>query len=244
MNVSLTAQDNSLAGPAGTNVYYQVDKKIFPCKWRNNRIRPEYTPIDAKDIPGTQAILNTALDKYPENVLRKNLKRIYVLKTMFCFGLEYGGTYYKRNVYVTNNGLENGYTRQYIEGTFHHEFSSVLLKRQKKHFEKEAWLSANPPDFTYGSGGVAALRTEKTSLRLDSTLFVDGFLNEYSLASIEEDFNCYAEFIFLGDAAFWNAWEGNEAIRRKTEILISFYQRIDKVFTLEYFRSLQKSQNS
>lgn len=239
MYLSLTAQNNTLAGPAGTEVCYQADQKIFPCKWRNNRTRPEFTSLDAEDIPGTHAILNTALDKYPENVLRKNLKRIYVLKTMFFFGLEYGGTYYKRNVYITNNGIENGYTGQYIEGTFHHEFSSVLLKRHKKYFEKGDWLAANPPDLTYGKGGVAALSTEKTSLRLDSALFADGFLNEYSLASVEEDFNCYAEFIFLGNAGFWNAWEGNEAIRKKTEIMISFYQRIDPVFTMEYFRSLQ-----
>ena len=239
MNLSLTAQNNTLAGPAGTEVCYQIDKKIFPCKWRNNRTRPEFTSIDAEVIPGTQAILNKALDKYPENVLRKNLKRIYVLKTMFFFGLEYGGTYYKRNAYVTNNGIANGYSGPYIEGTFHHEFSSILLKRHKKDFEKKAWLAANPLDFSYGKGGVAALSTEKTSLRLDSALFADGFLNEYSLASVEEDFNCYAEFIFLGNAGFWDAWEGNDAIRRKTEILISFYQCIDPIFILEYFRSLQ-----
>ena len=238
LNLPLMAQDNTLAGPAGTSIYYQVDKKIFPCKWRNNRTRPEFSSIDAKDIPGMQAILNTALDKYPENVLRKNLKRIYVLKTMFFFGLEFGGTYYKRKVYITNNGIENGYTDEYIEGTFHHEFSSVLLKRHKRYIDKKAWSIANPPGFEYGDGGLEALRTEKTSIKLDSTLFANGFLNEYSLASFEEDFNCYAEFIFLSDAGFWEAWGNNEAIQKKTAILIRFYQRFDPIYTLEYFRSL------
>lgn len=152
------------------------------------------------------------------------------------FGLEYGGTYHKRSLYITDNGIEKGYTDAYIEGTIHHEFSSIILKRYSKLFDEDAWIAANPVGFTYGDGGVEALKTEFTSLKLDSSLYIKGFLNEYSLASIEEDFNCYAEFLFISDKEFWLAWRQSEAVRVKTEILIKLYQQIDPVFTLEYFR--------
>ncbi len=236
--MGLYAQDLRQAGPAGTKIIFQTDKKIIPCKWRNKKTQPEYSFIHADDIPHTLEILNTSLGKYPEVVLKKNLKRIYVLKKLYFFGLEYGGTYYRREIFLTNNGIKNGYTDQYIEGTFHHEFSSVLIKRYGRFLDTEGWLKANPDDFSYGKGGVEALRNNTTGLKLDTALFNKGFLNEYSLSSFEEDLNCYAEYLFRNNPGFWQAWEVSEAIRRKTAILISFYHRIDPVFTEEYFKGL------
>ena len=99
-------------------------------------------------------------------------------------------------------------------------------------------MHANPEGFSYGDGGIAALRTNETSLHLDPGLFEKGFLNQYSLASFEEDWNCFAEYIFMNDPGFWEAWEENEAIREKTAILIGFYNALNPVFTLEYFKGL------
>ncbi len=234
----LMAQSRHHAGPSETRIVYKADTKIFPRKWRNEKIKPEISLIAQGEITRMQEVMETALAKYPLRLLRKNLKTIYILKTMFFFGMEYGGTYYKRKVYITNNGIEHGYTNQYIEGTFHHEFSSVLLVRHTKVFNSGGWLDANPSGFSYKDGGVAALKAQETNLKLDTTLFEKGFLNEYSLASLEEDLNCYAEYIFLGDSGFWMAWEESKAIRRKTGILIDFYHSIDPIFTLEYFKRL------
>jgi hypothetical protein len=155
---------------------------------------------------------------------------------MSFFGLEYGGTYHKKKVYITNDGVEKGYSNEYIEGTFHHEFSSILLIRNRKYFDMKAWHAANPADFEYGDGGLAALQTANASLQLDTTLFDKGFLNLYSMASEEEDFNCYAEYLFLSDDGFWAAWEHHKSIRRKTEVIISFLEQLDPQYTLEYFK--------
>lgn len=232
------SQDAFPAGPDGTKVIYHPERRMFPCKWRKKRINPEIIPLDTGEIPRMQAILDQSLGKYPEKLLEKNLKTIYVVKSMFFFGLEYGGTYYKRNVYLSNNGIENGYSDAYLEGSFHHEFSSVLLTRHQRSFDKDSWQASNPAGFVYGNGGREALSINATGLDLDSSYYRDGFLNEYSLASTEEDFNCYAEYIFRNDPGFWQAWESSEAVRKKTEVLIRFYNRLDPVFTLEYFKGL------
>jgi hypothetical protein len=234
----LGAQDNQKAGPAGTRVMYKTSQKSFPCKWRKKRVNPEFTELPQEEIERTQLILDSALHKYPAKLLQDNLKKIHVLKTLRFFGLDYGGTYYKRDVYISNNGLENGYTGDFLEGTFHHEFSSVLLKRHSTRSNKQSWMHANPKDFSYGNGGIEALRTNETGLHLDPILFEKGFLNQYSLASFEEDWNCFAEYIFMNDPGFWQAWEENEAIREKAAILIGFYNSLDPVFTLEYFKGL------
>lgn len=234
----LMAQETFTAGPAGTKVSFESDKKIFPCKWRNNRVGPEAWPVEPAEAPRLERVISKALAKYPAKTLQRNLRKVYLVGRLRFFGLEYGGTYYKRKVYLTDNGVEYGYTDKYIEGTFHHEFSSVLLKRHKKKFDQAAWLAANPPGFAYGKGGVEALKTKSTSLKLDTSLFASGFLNEYSLASIEEDVNCFAEFLFLSDTVFWAAWEENEAVRRKTAILIAFYGSLDPAFSIEFFRKI------
>jgi hypothetical protein len=234
----LNAQEFSNAGPDATPVEYKAAKRNFPCKWRKKHVNPEYTELADEERLRTHLILDTALYKYPAKLLDDNLKKIYVFKTLRFFGLDYGGTYYKKEVYISNNGIQNGFTSAYLEGTFHHEFSSILLKRHATRSHKQSWMQSNPEGFSYGKGGVEALRSNETGLHLEDSLFGQGFLNEYSLASFEEDWNCYAEYIFVNDPGFWQAWEEYEAIREKTAILIGFYNALDPVFTLEYFKGL------
>jgi hypothetical protein len=227
---------------AGTIVCFPLDEDIFPKTWENDQINPQITALEEESQVRVKLILGNAFDKYPPKLLRKNLKKVYVLKTLSFFGLpSYGGTYNRRDIYITDNGISNGYTDKYIEGSFHHEFSSVLMKRHSKHLDVEAWNASKPAGFIYGEGGKEALMTGNTSLFLDSSLIVNGFLNEYSLASMEEDFNCYAENLFLSDDEFWEAWEQSEAVRRKTEIIIDFYNSLNSVFTLQYFRDLKEN---
>ena len=233
---AILAQSYTSQGPANTRVYFNSDEKVFPRVWRNKKINPIATSVAMEKEARLNAITETALNKYSVKVLSKNLRRVYILRTMMFFGLEYGGTYHKRKVYITDNGVDRGYTDKYIEGTFHHEFSSIILKKYYNKFDEAAWFSANPKGFTYGDGGMEALKTEQSSLAIDSSLVKQGFLNEYSLASLEEDFNCFAEFIFIADEVFWYSYDISEAVRQKADILISFYHSIDPVFTLDYFK--------
>ncbi|MDT8392418.1 MAG: hypothetical protein RQ761_01145 [Bacteroidales bacterium] len=234
----IQAQDVYSLGPADTETIYPSDTRIFPCKWRKKKTAPAISGIHLQEISRTNQALEIALNKYPVTLLEKNLKKIYIVSTMRFFNLDYGGTYFRKNVYITNNGIENGYTQKYIEGTFHHEFSSILLIRHKKHFDVKAWHKANPEGFNYGKGGLEALKTENASVELDSSLFHMGFLSRYSLASVEEDFNCYAEYLFLSDHAFWKAWDEHEAIRAKTNIIIAFFSSLNPVFSFVYFKDI------
>ena len=126
---SLIAQMKTTAGPAETAVLFKANKRSFPCKWRNERINPEFTLLPPSEYARTQQVLDTALNKYPAEVLKKNLKRIHVMQSLRFFGLDFGGTYFKRDIYISNNGTENGYTTTYLEGTFHHSYLVILHSR-------------------------------------------------------------------------------------------------------------------
>lgn len=235
----LMAQEQKLIGPASTLISFESDKQTLPCRWRRKKTHAIINPLqDAEKIRSIQ-VLSAALSKYPKDILENDLQKVFVFRSMSFHHLEYGGTYHKRKVYLTNDGKENGYTDDYIEGTFHHEFSSILLNRHGGSFDKKAWMDARPEAFKYGKGGRAALQTSNTSLELDSSLHKSGFLNQYSLASFEEDFNCYVEFLFVSDTKFWDSWEKHEPIRKKTELIIEFYHSLNEMYTLEYFRNLQ-----
>jgi hypothetical protein len=51
----------------------------------------------------------------------------------------------------------------------------------------------------------------------------------------------FAQNIFSGGSQFWLIVDSFDPIRKKTELIIRFYQLIDPVFTEEYFRSLAVS---
>lgn len=230
------AQGSYKIGPADTRVEYSGSEKIFPCKWRNKKTKPVISPVDQGEVSRTNSALQKALDRYPAELLKKNLKRVYVVKTMSFFGLEYGGTYHKRKIYITSNGTRMGYSEAFLQGLFHHEFSSILLKRHTAYFDREGWHACNPADFEYGQGGKEALANAEAGIQADPGLFPMGFINQYAMASEEEDFNTYAQFLFRSDPVFWQAWEEHPAIRNKTRLLISFLHQLHPCFTLEYFR--------
>jgi len=235
----LSAQVNTkVLGPADTEVVMEADVKVLPCRWQKKRFQAHITELKPDEKERSVHAITLALGKYPEGLVSDNLDKVFLFGTIRFHGLEYGGTYHKKKIYIANNGIEHGYTDTYIEGTFHHEFSSILLKTKTRYFNKEGWMMVNPEHFVYGDGGKAALQTASAILALDTTLFSSGFLNQYSLASLEEDFNCFAEFLFLTDEGFWKAYEQHDEIRMKTEIIISFFQSLDPIFTMEYFRDL------
>ncbi len=227
-------------GSSETRLVFKADKKIFPCKWRRKRVQASASPIKQEEIQRSRDAMERALSRYPRSLITENLDVIYMVRSMKFFGLDYGGTYFRKRIYLANDGVKNGYTDAYLEGKFHHEFSSILLKANANKFDKKAWKQNLPEDFRYGKGGREALKTEHTSLQLEPALYSSGFLNVYSKASLEEDFNCYAENLFLSDEAFWLAWEESEIIRNKTSIIIDFYRQLSPVFTLEYFRKRNK----
>jgi len=68
-------------------------------------------------------------------MLAANLKAVYFLKEMAFFNTPFGGTNSADNLYLTSNGITLGYTNDYIEQTFHHEFSSILFRNHPEYLD-------------------------------------------------------------------------------------------------------------
>lgn len=221
-----------------TEVFFSTAENMFPKHWYGNQIHAEAEPLERTERQRAILILDKAFDKYPETVLKHYLDRVYVLKSLKFFGVFYGGTNSKNTIYLADDKHNPHYTNRFIEGVFHHEFSSILIRSFPDFIQEEAWNSINPARFIYGNGGISAILNGEASVSLDPKLFEYGFLTKYSESAIEEDINVFAQNLFTGGNEFWLAVDTHAKIKKKARLLIDFYHQIDPIFTESYFRKI------
>jgi len=239
---SLSGQTSFVDENTGIAINFAVSDNMFPNYWYSVKINAKAVSLSVTEYKRVTVLLRKTFAKYPVHVLKENLKRIYALNSLNFYGVPYGGTYSisKKTVYITDDSalMENDL---FIEAFFHHEFSSILLRKHPCYISKKEWKSANPKDFHYGKGGREAIMSGNSSMVFDSTLNEKGFLNKYSQSSLEEDMNVFSQNLFSGGEAFWTIVDRYDKIKAKTVLIIGFYHKIDPVFTEEYFRKLLSS---
>lgn len=221
--------------PFGVKLFFAESESTFLEK--NSREEVKTTPLETIEIYRTIFVLTGAIIKYPEVIIRENLKEIYVFKSLEIDGLSYGGTYRNSTVFLTNAGEDRHYSDQYIERTFHAEFSSILFNSFEECFPFIAWIKANT--IPYGEGGKEALRSGLSSADInDSNFHSNGLLNQYAGSSLENDLNSIAKYLFIGDPRLWAIGKNNVLIQRKIDLAIKFYACINEQFSKSYFQKI------
>ena len=216
------------------------DSGMFPESWRTAPILASGESLSEDQFERVRAILERSARKYPPVVLQKHLKTVYVLSELKYSGIVTSGTNSQTDVYLKVGDPKMGFTDAHIEGVFHAEFSSILLRNCQQDFKAAAWQKINPPGFEYLGNGVDAVKQKKAGLVLRRELHEQGFLKEYSQSTLENDLNAFAMLIFSGDGAMWELAEKFPKLQRKLELTLDFYQRIDPAFTEKHFRTLVK----
>lgn len=220
-------------------VVVSSDPDIFPLTWQKAPISATGKALDSSEHERVMAILKPAIAKYPQNVLATHLKVVYLLSDLRYSGVSAAGTNSRDAVYVRIGEEKQGFTNTQIEGVFHAELSSILLRNMNFKFDTKSWKKLNPSDFNYSIGdGVGAIKNGKASTRTDESLMSQGFRTQYSQSSLENDFNGFAAALFTGDPALWHSAETYPAIDGKLQLTIKFYSKIDPTFTEKYFRNL------
>jgi len=219
-------------------IVFNIEESMFPPSWHSEEINARAEPLAEREVSRSEQVIRVALCKYPDRVLRNNLSKVYVLHAIEFYGMPFGGTNSSDMVYISNQGEEKGYSDIYLEQTFHHEFSSILLRNYPDYLDQRAWERLNPKGFKYGEGGVEALRKGDDSLIFDESLNERGFLNQYALSDFENDFNTIVEYLFKVDEGFWVIMERNSSLKGKVMLAIDFYHQIDPKFTLDYFKEV------
>lgn len=214
--------------------------EIFPAAWRTPSVSPEGGILPENRIERARSVLTTALAKYPHALLEAELKAVYVLSELRYRGVVTSGTNSSTCVFLKMGPDTSRYTDLYIEGTFHAEFSSILIRNHADLLDKEAWQQANPPDFSYLGDGVEAVKQGKARRSYEESLLERGFLTEYGSSTLENDFNGMALRLFTGEAQVWKLADQYPRIKTKLDLALAFYRKLDPSFTEAFFKSLVK----
>lgn len=222
----------------GVQVSFAYSKNIFPDFWQKPPINANAEPIDQEEIDRCKSIVIRALEKYPSSILRDELKSVYFIRAMKFYDVGYGGTNSTDALYLANNGNSMGYSDLYVEQTFHHEFSSILYRNHIRMFREREWTHSNSHGFRYTDpeNGVGAIRDNRSSQEFDTLLCEKGILTQYSTSGLENDLNTYAQNLFSPSPGFWEIVDQFPRVRKKVRLLVNFYNRINPVFTINYFR--------
>jgi hypothetical protein len=225
----------------GVAIGYHYSISIFPHEWQAPPISAQGEAMQKSEIARSAKVMAISLAKYPTEVLNRNLNSIYFLGLMKFFDVSYGGTNSSTAVYLVNNGKALGYSDKYLEQTFHHEFSSILMRNFQSNFDTTAWKKLNEPGFSYNDpeNGVGAIRNNLSSQELDSLLCRKGIPTQYASSSIENDLNTLAQNLFSPDLDFWNYVDRFPRLKQKVRMLINFYSKIDSKFDEAFFRRMK-----
>jgi hypothetical protein len=237
---ALTSANFSDTSIRNVALVFKYSADIFPSSWRSDPINAHGSPIAPEEIMRTENIAVRAIRKYPENLLAANLKTVYYLKDMRFYNTDFGGTNSSDNLYLTNDGIGQGYTDDYIEQTFHHEFSSILFRNHPEYLDTSNWNNANMPGFIYNdpSAGVGAIQSGQSSQDIDTLLCKKGILTQYALSALENDLNTIAQNLFCPDKNFWKSVDKYPKIKTKVSLLIDFYNKFSPVYSEAYFRRI------
>lgn len=210
-------------------VLYDGTLFIFPSAWLDKKTKARATPINPKKIADDTTQIILALNKYPQSIIKKELRYIYVVGKLSFSNENFTGTNSREDIYIASNKNDE------MEKTFHHEFSSILLRNHPDFVMEIKWKEISPE--LLGSTSAEAMKAGYNSVNFNNKLAEKGYLSPYSLSNWENDFNIYAENIFAGNKEFWKLVDTYPKVKQKTNMVILYYaNKIWNGFTEDYFR--------
>ncbi|MBI5857257.1 MAG: hypothetical protein HZB42_06370 [Sphingobacteriales bacterium] len=169
---------------------YDGKNSIFPVSWLDKEINAKATEADTASFHNDSLFIAKAFSKYPDEVILKEVRKIYLLGKLRFNGENFFGTNSRYDLYIALNNNDE------IERTFHHELSSMLFRNHPSYKIREEWEKLSPELLSTSSA--AAMKAGYYSTEYAPELLEKGYFSKYSLSNWENDFNMYAEEIFCG----------------------------------------------
>lgn len=216
-------------------ISFDHDSTIFPKSWLTEEINAWAEPVNDGYKPVAKKIVQQELKKYPKKLIIDNFETIYVLGKIGFYDITPGGTNSNYNVYIKLRGLSD-FNKGVLKKVLHHEMSSIFFWNYPEYLSKD-WAKISAYDF---NSGVEAIKKGQSNLNYSEMHHGDGFLNQYSRSSLENDFNEFAKFLFLGGPRLWTAAEKYPLIKKKLTMIINFYQQLDPMFDEAYFLKISQ----
>ncbi len=216
----------------------------------NFRIPPEPTAHTRHNLQMTRANIHGAytairglkegLSKYPPKLVQKNLSAVFISGQITSDGIPAGGTVLGSWIYISADQSSQSLPLEIYADTFHHEFSSILMRAYR--FPTIRWALANKSGFKYPEDKKQIIKAASLEHRADpkdAHQWNDaGFVHDYGMSSIMNDFNTYAELAMGNPEKLRQLAKQYPRIRLKASIFVEFYEGLAPEMK-EYLRSVR-----
>ncbi len=211
-------------------IKYDVAEKAIPKLWQNPPSNATAEPLDQINLNRHIQTLSRELKKYPTEIIKQNLSNIYLFKSLSFYGVQYGGTSINTSLYLTGGTISEGYDDDYFASLFHHEMSSIFYRSYP--FPKEAWSSINSESFIYADSDSKVLKAIIRGNESENKirLYREGFLSKYGQSTLENDFNLYAEMVFMDPQQLRYLSDKYPRVSQKFKLIKNFYVGISEDF--------------
>jgi hypothetical protein len=176
--------------------------------------------------------IGQALAQYPPGFVAKLIRAVFICDELRMEGQSAYGTVGRRWVILaapTKDGA-NAISSNGLYG-FHHELSSFVLEHAPGTHARWAEFAPSGTDFVYGRALEGRSHAKPPPL---ST----GFLSAYGATNPENDFNVYAEEVFVNPQRVIQAARQEPLVQRKLDFFMRTYEAIDPRMR-EVFRGLE-----
>lgn len=217
MGVGNSYAENFVVPISNVNIIWQGDKLK-----KLNSHNFQVTPMEFRNRIALLEVIKNELQKYPAHMLKGKLKNIYLIKNITMNGVRVSGvaTSGSGSIFLGRVGLSR------MKLNFHHEMAHFLYYQFNFPKYKE-WLSINPPNFRYLGSGIHAIQQRRSQGSSGSKNFSRGFITNYALSAIEEDFAELTVSAIKGGEAFTDRIASFKKLRQKLKLIKDFYSSID-----------------
>ena len=211
-------------------VYFHIDENEYGEHPHRTSKAYDVIELEERYHPAITSLIKKAYSKYPAKLLKENIDKVYVYD-QFDEGKSTMGKYIGRHgFFYAVPFLENGSIDSLdFERLIHHELSHRLHMFNYKPFDYKSWKNCNALKY----GAIKSYNQD-----FDEDLHKKGFLYKYAVLNKWEDFASFAENIFIYQPEFWDALAKHQLLRKKFDIICSYYEALDSQLNRAYFLNL------
>jgi len=182
--------------------------------------------VDMRYVLPVLEELREALRIYPPELIKKYLSAVFIAGEIKDDGWSSGGMYWNSWIYLNASLYADDFrpSRPYAM-VFHGELSSFFFSRAD--FPVAEWASVNDPNFQYFTNDDdivrAAARKSQRDPKEAPSWYRSGFVDDYGMSSMENDFNMYAELAMGQPAKLIELAKKYPKLAKKTSIFVKFY---------------------
>jgi hypothetical protein len=199
-------------------------------KIRDGESTVQLSPVNDAQYLAYLKVVQKALLKYPPAPIKKHLKDLYIGGPYQENDAVITGMYEGNKIYLFYNHEFGNNSSLFLEQTFHHELSSILI--QNYDFPAFDWLKLNPKDFNYIINPVKidAYMNSIDSYEADEAALKEGLVSRYGKVNAENDINTYAELVFTQPEEMKMFIKKYPVVMKKYQMLKQFYLSISPEF--------------